>query len=253
MKQVKRVPIQVRIPIISDKQHECPYEKPFGYIYKVTNKVNGCYYIGKHKFNKPYIDKKYKGSGKILYRAYDKYGVNNFDTIIIDWAKDLTQLNQLEKFWINMFNSQIFPFHYNISDGGDGGITWGDGDNPFKGHKHTEYSKKLISQNNHFIGKHLEKEHVDKLVACHKDKQQSESHRANLSVSHMNKTHTIATKTYISNIVRNQGGRSIKGAFLPKPVVQLSLSGEFIKEWKSIAELKRAGFDKDKMWKWKVV
>lgn len=43
--RMKREPIQLRVPIISDKQNCCPYEEPFGYIYKITNKVNGNYYI----------------------------------------------------------------------------------------------------------------------------------------------------------------------------------------------------------------
>lgn len=36
MNQVKRIPIQVRVPIISDKQNCCSFEEPFGYIGEVT-------------------------------------------------------------------------------------------------------------------------------------------------------------------------------------------------------------------------
>jgi hypothetical protein len=53
-----------------------------GYIYKITNTVNNHIYIGKHQFDKPYIDKNYKGSGSALLEAYKKYGIDNFEMIV---------------------------------------------------------------------------------------------------------------------------------------------------------------------------
>ena len=47
-----------------------------GYIYKTTNKINQKIYIGKHQSSE--YDDKYFGSGKILRRAIEKYGLNNF-------------------------------------------------------------------------------------------------------------------------------------------------------------------------------
>lgn len=117
---MKRVPIQIRVPIISDKQDCCPYEKPFGYIYMIINKINGHYYIGKHIYDKPWLDTTYKGSGRKLWKAYKKYGIRNFSTIILEWTnKNNDELNKLEKYWIYIFGSYVFPQHYNLTEGGD--------------------------------------------------------------------------------------------------------------------------------------
>lgn len=117
----ERIPIQIRIPIISDKQNFCPYKEPFGYIYMVTNKVNGHYYIGKHEFHRPWLDESYRGSGYALQSAYKKYGKNNFDTIILEWTdKDDNELNTLERYWIDVFGAYKFSHHYNLTEGGEG-------------------------------------------------------------------------------------------------------------------------------------
>ena len=45
-------------------------------VYKITNLVNGKYYIGQHQTKNPYDD--YMGSGLMLENAKAKYGINNF-------------------------------------------------------------------------------------------------------------------------------------------------------------------------------
>tara|TARA_R110002074_G_scaffold94706_1_gene206716 strand:- start:171 stop:740 length:570 start_codon:yes stop_codon:yes gene_type:complete len=50
-----------------DKKYE-------GYIYMITNNINGKYYIGSHCGSDP----KYMGSGKALKFAYAKHGIDNF-------------------------------------------------------------------------------------------------------------------------------------------------------------------------------
>ena len=44
----------------------------YGYIYETTNLINGKKYIGK-RVSKTF-DKYYKGSGKLLRKAFTKYG-----------------------------------------------------------------------------------------------------------------------------------------------------------------------------------
>lgn len=38
----------------------------YGYIYKITNKINNKIYIGQHKYNEPKLDKKYIASGILI-------------------------------------------------------------------------------------------------------------------------------------------------------------------------------------------
>ena len=56
----------------------------YGYIYKTTNIVNGKIYIGQHKYSKNKIDESYLGSGKLLIKAINKYGIENFECVILE-------------------------------------------------------------------------------------------------------------------------------------------------------------------------
>lgn len=93
--------------------------KPFGYIYKITNKLNNKIYIGKRE--KPYFDKNYWGSGKYLINAYKKYGKENFIREIICWCPTKEILWEKEKYYIKKYNTQDKNIGYNIGRGGEGG------------------------------------------------------------------------------------------------------------------------------------
>jgi len=85
----------------------------YGYIYRMTNLVNGKTYIGQHKIksNEKFLD--YMGSGRIIRQAIHKYGKENFSKEILEYAINKEELDILEKSYIHkeILNSKS---EYNI-------------------------------------------------------------------------------------------------------------------------------------------
>lgn len=90
----------------------------YGYIYITENLINGKKYIGKHKHDK--FDKAYKGSGRNIQLALEKYGWDNFSCKILEECNSLEELNKAEMRWIKQYNAVESDKFYNISVGGDG-------------------------------------------------------------------------------------------------------------------------------------
>ena len=84
-----------------------------GYIYKITNKLNGKYYIGssKHSPNKNWS---YYGSGRAINIAINKYGKHNFvKEILIESNEDI---KQIEKDLLTKFNAKNDKMSYNMTN-----------------------------------------------------------------------------------------------------------------------------------------
>jgi len=84
-------------------------------IYKTTNKINGKYYIGKHKTSD--LNDGYMGSGKLLRRAITKYGIENFTKEILHVFDNEKEMNDKEKELV-----VICEDSYNLCPGGHGGF-----------------------------------------------------------------------------------------------------------------------------------
>lgn len=85
------------------------------YIYKITNKLNGKFYIGQHKTVKNEPFDRYWGSGKLIKEAINKYGKENFTKEIIEECTK-ENINEREIYWIDKLNAR--EGNYNISIGG---------------------------------------------------------------------------------------------------------------------------------------
>ena len=89
------------------------------YIYRITNILNGHFYIGqttktlKERLNRHFYSAKY-GSETHLHRAMRKYGFDSF--IIEEIESDVNDLNEAEIKYI----AKLTP-HYNMTPGGEGG------------------------------------------------------------------------------------------------------------------------------------
>ena len=103
-----------------------------GFIYKVTNSINGKVYIGQSIFE---IEKRFSEhlqesqnpnkNHRPFYYAINKYGQEAFSVELIEQV-DNDQLNEREKFWIKKYNSYIGFENsngYNATLGGDSKLT----------------------------------------------------------------------------------------------------------------------------------
>ena len=136
--------------------------KYYGFIYITTNLINNKKYIGMHKGK---IEDDYLGSGKLILRAIEKYGNENFKREILSFANSKEELENLEKYFIKEYNATNNRDFYNIHVGGSGGYTIAgytelekqqyklkmreallNCKNPPYGHKHSEEVKEKIRQ-----------------------------------------------------------------------------------------------------------
>jgi len=93
--------------------------EPYGFIYITTNNVNGKKYIGQKKIDNR--AKTYLGSGKIFKQALRKYGKKNFTREIVAIGYNAKDLNELEKYYIELHDAVNSDRYYNIADGGNSG------------------------------------------------------------------------------------------------------------------------------------
>ena len=124
-------------------------------IYCVKNKINGKRYVGQHNESNP----KYMGSGLLLKRSIKKYGIENFEKIILvkgNFNKALT--DELEKHFIQLFAT--IRCGYNICKGGNGGDTMTN--NPRLDEIKQGLSHRNIGSGNPMFGKKQSIESIDK-------------------------------------------------------------------------------------------
>lgn len=116
------------------------------YIYKIQNKINGSCYIGKTKNLDKRLKQHKNNVGKKRHKFYDAilhYGWENFSIEIIDSSEK--QINELEIFYINKFNS--INEGYNYTNGGTGGDTFS-----FRDEKSKNMTREKISEKSKILG-----------------------------------------------------------------------------------------------------
>ena len=171
----------------------------YGYIYKITNRINGKIYIGQTING---FDNRYRCGNVEKYthnihlkKSIDKYGIENFEICkIFDIAWSKEELDIKEKCWISIYNCTNKNYGYNISDGGSNG-------NNFKGKTDEEMkiicekiSKANSGENNYMYGKHHSEKTKEKLRLLNIGKTASDETKKKMSEKRKGKNHPLYGK-----------------------------------------------------------
>lgn len=123
-------------------------------IYKYENIKNGMIYIGQTN-NLKRRDKEHKNNYNNTYfdKVYHKHP-EDFTLEVVCSVETKLTANSAEQWWIDYYDS-LYPSGYNLTKGGSS----------VHGYKHTEESKRRMSENNakYWTGKHLSKETKNKI------------------------------------------------------------------------------------------
>lgn len=118
-------------------------------VYKITNLLDGKFYIGKHQTKK--LDDGYFGSGKRLKYAIAKHGIENFKKEILEVHQTEEAMNAAEARLVVLSENS-----YNLCSGGNGGFGYINATiTPEKrleiskkgGQNFSEYQRKKFSEN----------------------------------------------------------------------------------------------------------
>ena len=211
----------------------------FNCIYMYINKINNHKYIGQTKdFNKRHYQHVYHSNNEKrtreyylpFHRAIRKYGIENFEVIILkENINTQCLLNFWESYYIEKYNC-LSKENYNVASGGSNGNNFaGKTEEEMKeiknkigekskGRIHSEETKAKMSEsrkgkNNHFYGKHHNKDTKDKISKIHKGKKRTKEDKEKQSKSITGKNNHNA-----------------------KRVIQYNLQGDIIKIWDYIKQ-----------------
>lgn len=234
----------------------------YGFVYITTNIINGRRYIGSKVFSSPDGSKNswesYLGSGKALKNAVDKYGKENFTKDIIYIAASKSELEQMETYYILLYNAAYSKDYYNIKAGSnlignpyagkteeemieiklklsEAGkdkwikgqvsseiIGWGN-----QTEERKEKIRKKIGQSN--------KEVWDKLSPEERIEKEKISMINISKASFKGKSHTDETKELMSNIAKERFSE-MDEHYLNKAIYKYSETGDLIEKYTSLSE-----------------
>jgi hypothetical protein len=208
------------------------FTKP--HIYRRQIIATGKYYIGKHKGGNKY----YKGSGDDYKKDLKLY--KDFKTEIIEYVDDISKLNEREEYWLKFFDVVDNPFYYNKTNKSFGPIgqtdEWKISQSSRMKGKSTTHGKtwKVKDTSNMKGGGFTGKTHNEKTI----EKLKTHPTR-NKNISKALKGRDISSwneKIYTKS--RNKKISESKG----KGILQYDLNENFIKEWISYNEVRKAGY-----------
>ncbi|MGF9774798.1 GIY-YIG nuclease family protein [Priestia aryabhattai] len=217
-----------------------------GFIYVITNKINGKKYIGQAKdYRKRRREHRNDLKGKRhhnkhLQRAWDKYGENSFTFEVIAVVR-CSMLDDAEIHYIAHFNS--FEQGYNRTTGGDGA----------RGYKHTKESKAKLRQANQGENNPNTLLTDEQREIVYRDTQHTDVYwaekfgvkRKAVNQVRLGKSGTHVTKRinneegffHSAHLARLEAKEAGVNRSAPKPVAQIdAITGKIIRVWESAYE-----------------
>jgi group I intron endonuclease len=188
-------------------------QKPYGYIYVITNHANGKKYVGQtvHEIHTRFNQHKSKSRkpGKelryALHRAISKYGEDTFTVEETFRCYNVNDLNAAENYY-------IYELDTIVENGNGYNLTWGDSSTPMTaevrekirqsllGRKHPSGTRRDGGQKgekHHNHGKHLSEETKAKISQTLTGRKLSEKHVQNIS-------HGLTGKNYHNRCKNNR-------------------------------------------------
>lgn len=171
-------------------------------IYGIRNLINNKIYVGKTGMNfgdRWDSHRSLLNNGKhdnpYLQRAWDKYGQDNFEFIVIEDC-NVDELSDREKYYIKLYKDMGLA--YNIHDGGDEGYNLG---------KHlSDKTKRKIGEKNRIngIGRKASDETKEKMSRSHKGKKyatMSEDGRKNIQKAQQERCEKNPKKLCVDDVI----------------------------------------------------
>lgn len=198
-----------------------------GYIYSITNEINGKSYIGKtNDLVRRWKEHCYShGSTAILDKAFKKYGLEHFVFDIVaqipfDSIEELNDvLAQLEMYYIELYDT--YHNGYNATVGGDG----------TSGYKQSPETTEKIRQAN--IGRTVSDETRERISISRTGIHHTEEAKEAIRQALLYRDHSIYDRIADKLRGRARDHKMIINAAKKrrKPILQYDLQGNFIKEW----------------------
>lgn len=152
-------------------------------IYKVINNINDKLCIGQTRNSdikvrwKQHVRDSRKDNNIVLYKAFRKYGIENFSIeILCKNIDNVPQLNYIEKYFIAFLETNNSKKGYNCTEGGEG--------------------VQLFGEDNHNFGKKNLK--LSEFNHSRKGQKLSYSHKENISKSNLGRKHSLESKLKMS-------------------------------------------------------
>ena len=155
----------------------------YGVIYEIRNKINDKKYIGQTtmklnrrcRWTEDSILSKYINNPYLI-NSIKKYGINNFERKILDFANNQEELDEKEEYYIQKYNTLDQTKGYNLKHGGSKGkYTQESKDKMSRSQKiyHKNNPNIQTGKNNPMYGKHHRKETKKKIQKKLKGKNSS--------------------------------------------------------------------------------